>query len=202
MKEKNIKEQLIDVAKKLFAEKGFDGTSTRNIVNYAGVNISLISYYFGSKENLLYSLFDVFIFNKNFSYDENIIDKEIIKEFIEELTNLIRLRFEEPELVTILHHEIILKSKRGEKLKNKMIPLWKKISFILRIGKERGIFNYKNLGNALSFTMSVATFPRQNQYFSELSYEDSINEEDVIKELLEFILKGLSFNIEMEGEKI
>ena len=39
-------------AEKLFAEKGFDGTSTREIAKNAEVNISMISYYFGSKEKL------------------------------------------------------------------------------------------------------------------------------------------------------
>ncbi len=39
-------------AKTLFAEQGFDGTSVRDIVDAAGVNVSLVSYYFGGKEGL------------------------------------------------------------------------------------------------------------------------------------------------------
>ena len=39
-------------AEKLFAEKGFAATSTRDIAKNAGVNVSMISYYFGSKEKL------------------------------------------------------------------------------------------------------------------------------------------------------
>lgn len=39
-------------AKELFAEKGFDGTSIRDIVDAAGVNVSLVSYYFGGKAGL------------------------------------------------------------------------------------------------------------------------------------------------------
>lgn len=48
---KNIR--ILEVAEKLFAEKGFDGASIRDIAAEAGANVSMISYYFGSKENLM-----------------------------------------------------------------------------------------------------------------------------------------------------
>ena len=44
--------RLIDVARKLFAEKGYEGTSTRDLAKASDLNISMISYYFGSKEGL------------------------------------------------------------------------------------------------------------------------------------------------------
>ena len=47
------REILILAAIKLFAEEGFDATTTRMIVQATGLNISLISYYFGSKEGLM-----------------------------------------------------------------------------------------------------------------------------------------------------
>lgn len=48
----NTEQKIIEVAKTLFAEKGFHGTSIRDICKVAGVNISLISYYFGGKTEL------------------------------------------------------------------------------------------------------------------------------------------------------
>jgi AcrR family transcriptional regulator len=48
--------QILEVAELLFAEKGFDGTSIRNIAKEAKINIAMVSYYFGSKERLLESL--------------------------------------------------------------------------------------------------------------------------------------------------
>lgn len=48
--------QIIEVAESLFAEKGFDGTSVRDIARVAQINVAMISYYFGSKERLLESL--------------------------------------------------------------------------------------------------------------------------------------------------
>lgn len=48
--------QILQVAEKLFAEKGFDGASIREISKIAAINIAMVSYYFGSKEKLLESL--------------------------------------------------------------------------------------------------------------------------------------------------
>ena len=48
----------MDAAEKLFAQTGFDGTSVRDIAHEAGVNVAMISYYFGSKEKLMEILFE------------------------------------------------------------------------------------------------------------------------------------------------
>lgn len=48
--------QILLVAERLFAEKGFDGTSVRDISKTAKINIAMVSYYFGSKEKMLESL--------------------------------------------------------------------------------------------------------------------------------------------------
>ena len=49
--------RIMEAAEELFAEKGFDGTSVRDIAEEAGVNLAMISYYFGSKDKLMESLF-------------------------------------------------------------------------------------------------------------------------------------------------
>lgn len=40
-------------AENLFAKRGYDGVSVRDIANAAGVNSALVGYYFGGKEGLL-----------------------------------------------------------------------------------------------------------------------------------------------------
>src|SRR5882672_10000891 len=49
--------QIMETAETLFAEKGFNGTSVRDIAEKAHVNLAMISYYFGSKDKLLEALF-------------------------------------------------------------------------------------------------------------------------------------------------
>ncbi len=52
------KNAILDVAQELFANHGFEGTTTRSISDTAGVNIAMLSYYFGSKEKLLQACLD------------------------------------------------------------------------------------------------------------------------------------------------
>lgn len=49
--------QIMDDALDIFANKGFEKATVRDIAQKANVNIAMISYYFGSKDNLLEVLF-------------------------------------------------------------------------------------------------------------------------------------------------
>ena len=49
--------KIIETAERLFADNSYDGTSVRDIAEEAGINVAMISYYFGSKEKLLEALF-------------------------------------------------------------------------------------------------------------------------------------------------
>jgi len=48
----DTKEQILDVAERLFADQGFAGTSLRRVIREAGVNLAAVHYHFGSKEEL------------------------------------------------------------------------------------------------------------------------------------------------------
>lgn len=50
------RKEICDVAAKLFVERGFEKTTTRDIASAAGVNTSAIYYYFEDKESILYEL--------------------------------------------------------------------------------------------------------------------------------------------------
>jgi AcrR family transcriptional regulator len=52
------KEHIMEVAVTLFSEKGFEGTSIRDLAHEADVNIAMINYYFGSKEKLFVALLE------------------------------------------------------------------------------------------------------------------------------------------------
>jgi AcrR family transcriptional regulator len=44
---------ILDAAERCFGESGFDGVSLRAITEIAGVDLALVNYHFGSKDNLL-----------------------------------------------------------------------------------------------------------------------------------------------------
>ncbi|HNP47439.1 MAG TPA: TetR family transcriptional regulator [Bacteroidia bacterium] len=50
------REQILEVAEELIAENGFEATSVRSLASKAGINVAMISYYFGSKEKLFEAL--------------------------------------------------------------------------------------------------------------------------------------------------
>lgn len=49
---KPVQDRLLDAAEQLFCERGFEGTSVRDIAATAGCNIAAVNYYFGSKDKL------------------------------------------------------------------------------------------------------------------------------------------------------
>jgi TetR/AcrR family transcriptional regulator len=53
-----LQDRLLDAAEQLFAERGFAATPVRQIAERAGVNPSLVHYYFGSKRELLLAVLD------------------------------------------------------------------------------------------------------------------------------------------------
>src|SRR5574344_1844243 len=56
--EKTKKEKILQVAIKLFGQKGFDGTSIREICKEASASLSMISYYWGGKKELYQGIID------------------------------------------------------------------------------------------------------------------------------------------------
>ncbi|MCD4784698.1 MAG: TetR/AcrR family transcriptional regulator [Candidatus Eremiobacteraeota bacterium] len=55
-KEPGVKEKIIKSARLLFSEKGYHGTSVQDIAGSAGVNKSMLFYYFTTKQNLYLSI--------------------------------------------------------------------------------------------------------------------------------------------------
>ncbi|MBU2893826.1 TetR/AcrR family transcriptional regulator [Colwellia sp. D2M02] len=49
----STKNKILDAAELLFADKGFNGTSLREITSSAGVNLAAVNYHFGSKKELI-----------------------------------------------------------------------------------------------------------------------------------------------------
>lgn len=52
------RKEILDVGTKLFAEKGFENTTTRDISKAVGISNAALYYYFDSKEQLLYQALD------------------------------------------------------------------------------------------------------------------------------------------------
>src|SRR5215213_2696286 len=106
---------IINTAEKLFANRGYDGTSIRDIAEEAGVNIAMISYYFGSKEKLMQALFEerasyIKLKLENLLKNEKLTPWEKIEIIIDEYVNRIA---QKQQFYKIMAYEQILKKNTG-----------------------------------------------------------------------------------------
>jgi len=53
-----VKDRILLVARDLFIEKGYNGTSIRDIATASGTNVAMVNYYFRSKYNLFEIIFE------------------------------------------------------------------------------------------------------------------------------------------------
>lgn len=138
------REVILDAAEHLFAESGFDKTTTRAIANKAGVNIAMLSYYFGSKEQLLYAVLERFSdgLAKVFSHIEEsyATPEERLRNWIIAYVDYI---FNHPNHARIVYRQVSVSSKREDIVK--LVSEFNKIRNIvlkaLNDGMESGKFN-------------------------------------------------------------
>jgi AcrR family transcriptional regulator len=152
--------QILQVAETLFAEKGFDGTSIRNIAKEAKINIAMVSYYFGSKERLLESLIvyrtsDLKMQLENLT-QENLDPIDKINKLIELYINRINCN---KGIYRILHFEF--SSEKRDKTNELFTELKKEnlksLETIIEEGQKKGVFR-KDINIPLITPTILGTF--------------------------------------------
>ncbi|MFL9842929.1 TetR/AcrR family transcriptional regulator [Flavobacterium rhizosphaerae] len=162
---------ILQTAEKLFAEEGFDGTSIRSIAKEAGVNIAMISYYFGSKEKLLEAL--IMYRTSGMKMQLETIFKEDLSplEKVNRLVDLYISRINKNKcMYQIMHFELstkkrIMNMESFMEVKKQNSEIFKKI---IEEGQEQGIFT-KNVNIALIPTTILGTLVhfRSNRLYYE-----------------------------------
>ena len=110
---------ILDAAEDLIAVNGYRSTTTRMIADEAGVNVAMLSYYFGSKEQLLKELIDRHTANVK-RILEQITSQEDhpVTTFRKFLFAFVDYSFENPKPVIIAIREIGLLNQRPEILRD------------------------------------------------------------------------------------
>ncbi|WBV61336.1 TetR/AcrR family transcriptional regulator [Chryseobacterium camelliae] len=196
-------ENILYAAEKLFAELGFEGTSTREIAKAANVNISMISYYFGSKEKLYEKLVE-YRMNEGQFFSKDILERTDINEWekIEKIVDQFSSR--------VRHHKCFYRIMQREQLHTKnpqIIEFLKqtKMGFIamyskiLESGLEKGIFTKNPPIYLLHATVSGTLFYASNakemyKEFLNDTAEDEVFDEKYYTELnkhIKYLLKDL-----------
>nr|WP_100012134.1 forespore capture DNA-binding protein RefZ [Lentibacillus sediminis] len=113
MKKNPSRQKVIDAASSLFFQKGFSGTSVRDIADKASVNVSLISYYFKSKQGLLeYAVtqyYEAYLqtIEETLEQDESLPALEKIKDLI---SSIIQYKQSRHQFSCFVHRELSLDS--------------------------------------------------------------------------------------------
>ncbi len=139
MKDKRV--HIIETAMDLFAGKGYEGTSIRDIAEKASVNLAMVSYYFGSKEKLFENIveykssvtrgiLDEILKNNKLSAIEKIY--AIIDSYVEKL-------FTHRSFHRLIYQELILNQR--EELQNSIVNNLAPNSVIIKRIIETGIKN-------------------------------------------------------------
>ena len=178
--------QILEVAEILFAEKGFDGTSIRNIAKMAQINIAMVSYYFGSKERLLEALLVYRTADLRSQLDNLLLEDLQPLEKINKLIELYLNRINSNKgIYRILHFEFSSK-KRDENLKvftELRKGNLKTLERIIEDGQQKGIFRKDIsvplitptiLGTFFHFHMNKSFFQNLLQLHTEDLYNNYI----------------------------
>ena len=104
----NSEERIKAAARKVFHQKGYAGTRTRDIAEEAGINHAMVNYYFRSKEKLfgIVMLETMTFFFKGVSTILNNENTSLEEKIEQVVANYIDLLLEEPELPTFMFNEV------------------------------------------------------------------------------------------------
>lgn len=186
----NTKSKILEVAEKIFSEKGFDGARVDEIAKEAEVNKALIYYYFKSKDEILDCLFDKLVTDSKRIMEET-LNNEADLSLEENLNKSLKMILD-----FIMKRKHIFKVAITESLKNTSrnsilfkisdMIMSKEIKSIRKIYKERGI-NFPEEKNRLFVTeFFTGALPIINFviYMDQFKSYYSVSEEEIMEDFL------------------
>jgi AcrR family transcriptional regulator len=188
LNEKQI--QIIETAERLFAERGFDGTSVRDIADEAGVNVAMISYYFGSKEKMMEALFELRVGSvkirvESLIKDESLSPLEKVNMLIDEHIDRVMQKqcFHKIMMGVVATNKnpAILKAANNVKIRNAEV-----VTELIKDGQKKGIFK-KKIDVILMMNTMVGTVSQT--MMSQTYYREFNKQQDMPDEEFEVLLK-------------
>jgi AcrR family transcriptional regulator len=191
--------QLLDTAERLFSEKGFDGTSVRDIAEEAGINTAMISYYFGSKEKLMEAIFEQRSLNVREKIDELLEDQgmgplekmySLLDEYVEKIVK--GKQFHRILLCeqVINKNPVIIEMVGKIKARN-----LSSINEIISLGQKKGLFN-KDIDVPMMMNSLIGTISHMLvslDFYRSYHKLEGMSDEDFEK----FLKKKLSTHIKI-----
>ncbi len=193
--------RILSTATRLFAAQGYDGTSTKDICEAAGVNIAAIHYHFGSKENLYHHIIEQFaterldFARKTLQPPRNIDDFKVRLEIFlrQTLETMIRQR----DIIRLIQRDVELSDSKNKKMYlNTLLKHAEKLREFFALSAKKGIVAVDvKPSSAAGFLMSTIIHQTRNdklvKEFSGHSLSDEKYRNDWIRQTLRIFTDGI-----------
>jgi len=199
------RQKIIDAATSLFAEHGLHGVSTRDIAKKSGMNLSLISYYFGGKEGLYQTVMEDFA---TLVYEEisALVDKDnkadvhptnIKKSITGVLEIFLKMRQHHPDIAKIMTREKLNGAACGGDLaENSFMRIGDKLKTIVVNGQKAGVIK-KEINPDFFFFCLAESFLAYfnmldfNPQWAQKCYPLSTQNNELKEQMLLIFLEGI-----------
>jgi len=189
--DKQTEEKIFEAATEVFVEKGMDGTRMQHIADRAGINKSLLHYYYRTKDRLFEAVFEKIadqMFRKFAPvFDENLSLEEKIRFFYREHIEFLK---KNPRLPSFILNEINRNPERIRKLlKNIDIDkLWKTIENQHKDELKKYNIDRKKIPQLMTSIASLSVFPFAARGIFEVIFEKTgTSFNDYLEERKEYV---------------
>ena len=195
----DTQEKIIQSATELFLEKGYDRTSVREIASKAKINVSLMNYYFRSKEILFETIINLLI-GKTSGSLKNVLDSdlELNEKIWQYICKYIDMLISNPLLISFI---VAVLNRNPEKLTRLKVTdnLYNTKNFTKQLEEEykKGKIRKVNPEQFYLNMLSLITFPfafkhliNEKNNFSQKDFNEFIKErKEIIFNILTCYLK-------------
>src|SRR6266700_6876928 len=192
------KKQLLEIAMKLFSEQGFDGTSTREIAEAAGVNEALIFRHFRSKEDLFWAVLSdrVERRGRNRRIREFAQSEGDFREVLVALAETLLDRTDDDAAVTRL---LFYSALRNRELSERFFRTYgqeklERLAGRIRVGIGAGHFRAVNPAIAARSFLGMIVYHYLVEEVFGVSHAQALSTRELAEELVGIFLEGISAN--------
>jgi AcrR family transcriptional regulator len=197
--DKQTEEKIFEAATDVFIEKGMDGARMQDIANHAGINKSLLHYYYRTKDHLFNAVFEKIAGQmfKKFApvFDEKLSLEEKIRFFFREHITFLQ---KNPRLPAFLLNEINRNPSRIKKLIQQIDvnKLWQTLEAQHKDELKKYNITTETIPQLMSSIAAISVFPFAARGILEGIFEKmNINFNDYMEERKEyaadFVIKAI-----------
>lgn len=184
-----IKKNILKIAKKKFAEAGYEATNIQDIANEAKINIAMISYYFGGKEQLYQEIFKSSNIPHVIPNYLSIYPNEPTTALRNYLEYMFKHLEKEREIGLLTYQELLAPTARLKTIIPYIKCIIQQLRTILQVGKEAEEFQYDSLSFTMHWIGSFIIFPKYQSFLHEALDEeiDMVTSEQKIEYIMRFL---------------